>query len=316
MARVELPDPVDAALIRIPATEATTLAYGHFNVFPLIYDPSALNRGAIHVHDKAPAELFAALRTQNPADELIQVNHPRVIAAGGYFAYVGLDGPTATPKRPADWDTNWDTVEVFSINCGDANDNPRTLQDWIGLTNHGLKKALSSGSDTHDLHITAGSPRNWIQVDAATLRADDQNLVAPVRARQMVVSCGPFVRFQAADGTGLGGMTAPETPGGDVQFEAIVEAPTWMAIDEVRLRENGLVIQTIDVSAAAAQVVRLDAVLTVTPAADAWYVLEVVGHGDMKPVTRAGPPYAMTNPIEVDADRDGTWTPPGTVMAP
>lgn len=36
----------------------------------------------------------------------------------------------------------------------------------------------------------------------------------------------------------------------------------------------------------------------------------------MKPVTRAGPPYAMTNPIEVDADRDGTWTPPGTVMAP
>jgi hypothetical protein len=127
----------------------------------------------------------------------------------------------------------------------------------------------------------------------------------------MVVSCGPFVRFQAADGTGLGGMTAPETPGGDVQFEAIVEAPTWMAIDEVRLRENGLVIQTIDVSAAAAQVVRLDAVLTVTPAADAWYVLEVVGHGDMKPVTRAGPPYAMTNPIEVDADRDGTWTPPG-----
>ncbi len=58
---------------------------------------------------------------------------------------------------------------------------------------------------------------------------------------------------------------------------------------------------------------RLDTVFTVSPAADAWYAVEVIGHGDMRPVTRAGPPYALTNPIEVDADRDGVWTPPGDV---
>lgn len=313
MAEVELPDPVAQSLIAIPATEATTLSYGHFNAFPLIYDAGALNRGAVHVHDKQPAELFTALRAQNPADEILQVNHPRTISAGGYFAFVGLDGPTDTVKRPEDWSLNWDTVEVFSVNCGDSNNNPRTLQDWIGLTNHGHRKALSSGSDTHNIHITAGSPRNWIQADAAALRADGQALVPPVRGRQMFVSCGPFVRFQAADGTGLGGMTAPENPGGDVQFEVIVEAPTWIAIDEVRLWENGVAIEVVDVSAAAAQTVRLDTVFTVSPAADAWYAVEVVGHGDMRPVTRAGPPYALTNPIEVDADLDGAWTPPGDV---
>ncbi|MEZ4268503.1 MAG: CehA/McbA family metallohydrolase [Myxococcota bacterium] len=311
MADVELPDPLNQSLIRVPATEATTLSYGHFNAFPLIYDPSALNRGAVHVHDKQPAELFEALRAQNPADEILQVNHPRTIAAGGYFSYIGLDGAANTVKKPDEWSMNWDAIEALSVDCGDSNNNPQTIQDWIGLTNHGHRKVLSSGSDTHDVHITAGSPRNWIQADPATLRADSQALVPPVRGRQMFVSCGPFVRFQAADGTGLGGMTAPATPGGPVELEVVVEAPTWIAIDEVRLWENGVPIQVVDVTAAAAQTVRLDTIFTVTPAADAWYSVEVVGHGSMKPVTRAGPPYALTNPIEVDADLDGTWTPPG-----
>ncbi len=238
LAEIELPEPVAQSLVAIPATEATTLSYGHFNAFPLSYDPNALNRGAVHVHDKQPAELFDALRAQSPADEILQVNHPRTIAAGGYFSFVGLDGAADTVKRPQDWSMNWDTVEVFSVNCGDSNNNPHTLQDWIGLTNHGYRKALSSGSDTHDVHITAGSPRNWIQADKADLRADAQSLVPPVRGRQMFVSCGPFVRFRAADGTSLGGTTAPETPGGDVQLEVIVEAPTWIAIDEVRLWET------------------------------------------------------------------------------
>lgn len=315
LAEIPLPEPVAQSLITIPATEATTLAYGHFNAFPMRYDADALNHGAVHVHDKQPAELFDALRAQSPADEILQVNHPRTIAAGGYFTFVGLDGPADTVKRPEDWSMNWDTVEVFSVSCGDSNNNPHTLQDWIGLTNHGYRKALSSGSDTHNVHITAGSPRNWIQADGAAVRADSQAIVAPVRARQMFVSCGPFVRFQAADGTGLGGMTAPETPGGDVEFEVIVEAPTWIAIDEVRLWENGVAIEVVDVTGAAAQTVRLDTVFTVAPAADAWYSVEVVGHGDMRPVTRAGPPYALTNPIEVDADRDGVWTPPGFMLA-
>ena len=58
-------------------------------------------------------------------------------------------------------------------------------------------------------------------------------------------------------------------------------------------------------------VLRFDAVWSVSPLKDAWYAVEVVGSGSMAPVTRSGPPYALTNPIEVDQDKDGEWTPPG-----
>ena len=44
--------------------------------------------------------------------------------------------------------------------------------------------------------------------------------------------------------------------------------------------------------------------------ADAWYSVEVVGSGTMAPAVLGGSPYAVTNPIEVDADGDGVWTPP------
>jgi hypothetical protein len=46
------------------------------------------------------------------------------------------------------------------------------------------------------------------------------------------------------------------------------------------------------------------------PRADAWYVLEVVGSGGLWPLKPNETPYAMTNPIEIDQDGDGAWTPP------
>ena len=127
------------------------------------------------------------------------------------------------------------------------------------------------------------------------------------------MSCGPFVRFEAvkADGdpVGLGGRVMADG-NGDVLFHATIEAPTWMTLTEARLWENGVVIDVFDLTGAADPVVRFDDDLTVAPDADAWYALEVVGTGSLSPIG-SGSPYALTNGIEVDADGDGDWTPPG-----
>jgi hypothetical protein len=40
-------------------------------------------------------------------------------------------------------------------------------------------------------------------------------------------------------------------------------------------------------------------------------VVEVLGEGSLSPVELGDTPYALTNPIEVDQDKDGVWTPPG-----
>jgi hypothetical protein len=115
----------------------------------------------------------------------------------------------------------------------------------------------------------------------------------------------------------MGEMSAVDGDG-EVAFSVVVEAPSWIGVEEVRLLENGQIIQTIafddphrgpDETRPA---LRFDGVLTASPAQDSWYAVEVVGSGTLSPVELDDQPYALTNAIEVDQDGDGEWTPPGT----
>ena len=298
--------------IGVVGQEVTTFSYGHFNAFPLELRKDERSGGAVYPHDKEPVELFEAIRAQHAGDEVIQINHPRGSQISGYFSYVGLDADADTVVRPSEWTLNWDAIEVFNGGCGIVQE----VYDWIGLTNHGHRKTLASGSDSHGEDGLIGTPRNWIQVAESSVRADHQALVEPIRQRRSFISCGPFVRFEAVDlgGATLAGLgeSVQVDALGDAHFRVRVEAPSWMIVNEVRLWENGQVIRVEDITSAFDPVLRFDAVWSVTPLKDAWYAVEVVGSGSMAPVTRSGPPYALTNPIEVDQDRDGEWTPPGS----
>jgi len=88
-----------------------------------------------------------------------------------------------------------------------------------------------------------------------------------------------------------------------------------MQVDRVRLLENGVPVHEIALAEWARPDglrpgVRFDGELVGTPKADAWYVVEVVGSGGLWPIQPGDNPYALTNPIEVDQDGDGVWTPP------
>jgi hypothetical protein len=54
------------------------------------------------------------------------------------------------------------------------------------------------------------------------------------------------------------------------------------------------------------------------PERDTWYLLFVEGDGDLAPVRRGRDfrPLAFTNPVRVDADGDGAFTPPGNFSSP
>ncbi|MBD91147.1 MAG: hypothetical protein CL940_12495, partial [Deltaproteobacteria bacterium] len=293
----------------ISGQEVTSFTHGHFNAFPLILDPNKPNLGGVLPYDKGAVELFSAIREQHPGDEVIQVNHPRGSSISGYFSYVGLDSANDTTERPEEWSMNWEAIEVFNGSCGKG----EIYQDWVNLTNHGHKKTLSSGSDTHGEAGPPGNVRNWIPIDLATLEANHGSIVPVVRDRQMIVSCGPFVTFDAVDSSGdvvatLGQMASRDSEGG-VDLRVTVQGPSWMQIHTLNLYENGKLIATEDLSGAEGAE-RFNDVLRVTPTADAWYSVEVVGSGTMAPAVLGGSPYAVTNPIEVDADGDGVWTPP------
>ncbi|MDF1565240.1 MAG: CehA/McbA family metallohydrolase [Deltaproteobacteria bacterium] len=290
--------------------EVTTFSYGHFNAFPLDWRPLDPNGGAVYEHGRSPRELISAIRTQNgEADEIIQVNHPRSLGPGGYFSWIGLDAVADTTNKPDDWSLEWDSIEAFNGGCSRGGENGEAVDDWMAFTSNGYPKTLSSGSDTHDEDSPPGIPRNWIQLDKAAVAADPQAIVAAVRDRRLIVSCGPFVEFAAADGTRLGGRTGVDGSG-VASFSVKVQAPSWMQLDEIRLLENGVPVTSANI-AAETGVVRFEGTLEHTPAADAWYALEVLGSGSSAPMSWRGPPYALSNAIEIDADGDGSWTPPG-----
>jgi len=302
---------VDDLVHGIVGQEVTTFVYGHFNAFPLVWDPSKPNMGAVFPYDKAAPELFENIRSKAGGDVVIQVNHPRGTAAGAYFTFVGLDAEADTVVQPEHWSTNWDAIEVFNGSCNGGS-TLEEVADWVGLTNNGYRKTLASGSDVHKESALPGTPRNWIRVTRDEVIADSKNLVPAVRDRNLFVSCGPFVRFTAlgADDTEveLGQMVGVNAQG-EAVLNVVVEAPSWIALSELRLWENGIVVDTVDISTSVDPVVRLVDSFTVKPQKDAWYAVEVIGSGNLWPVDNSTP-YALTNPIEVDANGDGVWTPP------
>ncbi len=82
--------------------EMTTLESGHFNGYPLRYDPAPVTRGAFEWASRPPADLFKDLRglgSLGPERTIIQVNHPRD-GILGYFSQYQRSPYTAEESAP------------------------------------------------------------------------------------------------------------------------------------------------------------------------------------------------------------------------
>lgn len=115
--------------------ELTTIEVGHFNGFPLRYDPGPITKGAFEWSSRAPADLFSSLRglgRYGPDRTIVQVNHPRDSILG-YFHNFGIDADTGEPSEnltslppaAAVYSGDFDAIEVFN---GKRLDNVRTYR--------------------------------------------------------------------------------------------------------------------------------------------------------------------------------------------
>ncbi len=220
------------------------------------------------------------------------------------------------------------------------------VDDWFTLLNLGYRIPALGNSDTHSkTEIEAGCPRNFVAADTdnpATL--DDQAIADAVKAGHSFMSYGPFVRFWINDPSYTLGDELIDTDG-TVSLHIEVEAPSWMKVDRVEVYQNGaLLLVEEDLQDG---VVRLVTDKDVTVSKDSWFVVSVMGDGDLAPlfspveippiqlqdvvvealstvpsvssflspvipIPRSGQvfPYALTNPIYVDVDGAG-WVAPG-----
>jgi hypothetical protein len=326
----------------ISGTEMTTTATGHFNIFPLTPIPGAPNMGALNWYNRTVPSVIAEARTRLTLDgqaPVVQMNHPRSTGMD-YLGAVHFDPNSFTAGvDPADFMTDWDAMEVWNgvaierfegcavgqLGCSQSFP---TAFDWFSFLDRGKHVTGTGNSDSHTASLReVGYPRNYLQIGNSDPAAiTDSQISAAVRGMKATISGGPFLRISVGS-VGIGGMAQPDFSSGSavVHLTVDVQAPAWMGT------LSRLDIWKGDASAqgAHAQVFALNPppptgpllhftqVFDIPVTVDTWLLAVVRGPIDnsrqsfaLWPVVQSTmPPFAITNPIWIDADANGVWTP-------
>src|SRR4051812_41049601 len=145
-----------------PGDELTTAGWGHFGAFPLPTDLEGPGQGAVLVRSRSPKAVFADVRQHAP-QAIIDVHHPRLDAGIGYFTIGGLD-PHRDRAAKSGFSFDFDAVEVLNGYQDPVRRSvDRTIDDWMGLLNHGHVVTATGNSDTHHLTYNIGGyPREFL----------------------------------------------------------------------------------------------------------------------------------------------------------
>jgi hypothetical protein len=212
-----------------------------------------------------------------------------------------------------------------------------TAFDWFAFLDRRLLVAGTGNSDSHRASLRAvGYPRTYVRVGSDDpAGVGDLQILQAVRAQAVVISGGPFL-LTSVGGVGPGGTATgvnSATPGAPptVPLHLELQAPTWMGkLSRVDIwrgdksPQGGALVKAIDLTAgkyadSGQNVVRLSATFDIPlPDGDTWLIATARGPVDpttglshaLWPVVESPlPPFAITNPIWIDANGDGKLTP-------
>ncbi len=329
------------SMLRIRATPFTI---GHYNAWPLRYQPALPRRGMPLDEGMRPRDLFDRLRKIADGESLIQVNHGR----GGmpddeasYFNALGLefgkplsydpsrpltDSPNSlllTANSNGTRDVDFDAMEL--LNGSGYSDYLLLRNDWFSLLNQGYIKTATANSDTHVKANLAGYPRNYFVLgDSRAIRADNRELVAQIRKHKIMGTTGPILKVNVNGQADMGDTVTAKDGNVSLNIKALV-AP-WVPLDEVRVFANGIRIETFK-TGPQTNVVRFDQSVPVQLKRDTWLVVEAATVNSTKSPIPEPPgglyniiaegfvPLAFTIPIFIDVDGNGHYDPPGVPSA-
>ncbi len=293
---------------------------GHSNAFPFAERPTAYRRGAPLAEGLRLRDVAYGLRRLDPRP-VFQLNHPRANSGGDgelyYFSHLAVSGDGFDPARPltalpnralleADpahglRDIDFDAIELLN---GTETGRYRLLRaDWTSLLLQGERRTATANSDSHQASELPGLPRNLVRLASDDPGAFDGAAFArSVLAGGVVGTSGPVLEV-ALEGAGIGDTHR----GAEGTLQVRVRAAPWVPLREVRVLVDGDVVTREPVGGDAELSVPLQF------AQDGFVVVEAEGpaEGTYAELLPGLVPLAFTNPIWVDADSDGRWTPPG-----
>ena len=291
--------------------ELTTNGWGHYGAFPLPQDTARAGQGAVLVHGHNAKEIFANVRAHAP-EAIIDVHHPRIDPGVGYFIVGEFDPHSDRAGRPG-FSFDFDALEVLNGYQDPLRKSvDRTIDDWLGLLNHGHIVTATGNSDTHHLTYNMGGyPRNYVRVrDDRPDHVTPGDVATAVKNHQAFFTTGPFVRFRSGKGD-IGDLVP--APGGKATVDIEVDAAPWISVNRVILYVAGKEAWRWAVPESQ-DVVRFRMRHEINLPTDSYTVVRVDGDRIMAPVvgdsrTFGVYPLALTNPIFFDVNGNGRYDP-------
>lgn len=283
--------------------------YAHYNLYPVPYRPHLRGRGSIElaylmegdVVKRRMPEIIAKARSFE-TDPVVQMNHPR--NNSGMMAHVNFDpelGPEAVTHD--DFTIDIDAIEVIN-RYGDV---CKVLADWSGLLNAGQRVTGLGNSDSHRANAEAGTPRNYMHLDALPGEITPDQARDVLRAGRVSVASQAFIDF--GDGTVPGDERAVDGDG-RAQFHVRVQTPDWAQAQTLLVIVNGSVVERIDRSAEPGARFDFDEHIDLEIDEDSWVVFWADGPEPSGPLPLTRQVIAFTNPVFLTTG-DGPWQAPG-----
>jgi hypothetical protein len=323
----------------------TKNGFGHANVFPLAARYRLPQSEATNLGEAVAEWRTLEAAPHFDGDTLLQLNHPRGIqffpnkkhikGAHAVFRDLKLDttkplgqqeDPSLMAPDPSTGMTLLDVDAIEIMNRFSVTAWLQTRTDWFGFMDQGWFPTGTGNSDSHAIEVErVGFPVNLVRMPTNE-PFDQDTFVHAIRAGNVRVSSGPLVelrvRPEAADSKMVGSGERIDGPVAAVVIEVLVRAAPWVPVPEVRLVVNGKVVDRVRVPVervgpgAPIDRIGLRWRLPITGdtyvLAEAGWPLEDASRPQGRIFSEVAPghvPVGFTNPVRIDGDGDGEWTP-------
>ncbi|RBP53301.1 CehA/McbA family metallohydrolase [Arenicella xantha] len=319
-------------------TELNPYTSGHANFFPYQPDPLAFRRGMINHENRRWRNIIHDIKQQQP-DVVVQLNHPRldlrlsgkslpsdwqeIIDNGQFLDHMGSAGHPYNPHLPLSSapnnvliepdpvtgmrDIDFDLIEV--INPGGEHHEQRIRairQDWLSLLKQGEKLVATANSDSHRSDVQVAVPRTMVNMSNDQVTAFNQaEFLRSLKAGNVYGTTGPMLEISLGDKV-MGEMFSGQRG----QLSLKVFSTDWIPVNLLKLQINGVTIEEYSLDSNKTEHTLL---IPMSFDQDAFVTVEISGPAeqDYAAIYPGMTPYAFSNPIYIDYDGDGKWTPPG-----
>jgi hypothetical protein len=237
---------------------------GHWNFWPVAYDPATPRRGAPWDERVEPGVLFERMRpllTGQDHTGVIEMNHPWYEADfgrdQGWPRALELnitqplpardDGTTRgmfmrTPPGATIPNDAYHAQEVMNGSQNRFHLPYRAL--WFWMLDQGRPRAGTANSDSHGLTDSVlGTPRNLVWAATTPGAFDPDAFNAAIRQGRLLGTNGPVIEASIDSGgqLHLPGVAASFSPAAGASLRVKVSAAPWVPVREVRIVVNGRV---------------------------------------------------------------------------